>query len=167
MKSSLAWILFLVVLPLSLLAAPLACPPAQASLACQAAGLATVPVIDNAAEAPEAPVPHSPPYSPLTCFLGPLLAYALTSRLARSGRIKKSTHRYFWNIALLAVFGLSCSFGLLLACSLAYDWHLPGDSYYWILTWHVNAGIFMFATGAVHLARRYHYFLKLPHGRHE
>ena len=68
--------------------------------------------------------------------------------------------------ALLLVFFISCGFGALLACSLAYDWNLPGDSFYWMRTWHVNAGIFMLVTGAVHFSRRFHFFLKPPHGRH-
>ena len=128
--------------------------------------LAMSPLWLMAAPADSVEIPASP-YSPLTWSLLPLLTYAVTSALARAGRIKRHTHRYFWNLALLAVFAITCCFGVILACSLAYDWNLPGNSFYWMRTWHVNAGIFMAAAGVLHLSRRFHFFLKPPpHGPH-
>ncbi len=110
-------------------------------------------------------VPASP-YSPLAWSLFPLLAYAISSVLSRTGKLSKSAHRYFWNVVLLAVFAISCGFGVVLACSCAYGWDL-GDAYYWMKAWHVNAGIGLLVVGVMHLSRRFHYFLKLPVHHHK
>lgn len=119
-------------------------------------------VADGVGE-PMVPDNDPAPYSPLAWSVLPMLAYALTSALSRAGKIKKQTHRYLWNVALLTVFAITCGFGMVLACDQAYDWNLSIHFYYWMKTWHVNAGIFMLATGVLHLSRRFHYFLKPPH----
>jgi hypothetical protein len=181
MKKALLLFISLALLPLWLIAQPSACPKNKEALTCKSAcgrcvdkdsdgvcdlnlAIAKSPgsgVATNETERPVISVAKPSPYSPLAWSLLPLLAYAFTSALSRSGRMKKPVHRYLWNAVLLVVFAISCCFGAILTCALAYDWHL-GSFYYWMLTWHVNAGIFMLTIGTVHTVRRFHYFLRLP-----
>lgn len=141
---------------------PLAEPPSPASSSSAGELAATVEVL---ATAPVEVQSESSPYSPLAWSLAPLLAYAVTSALSRSGRMKRQAHRYFWNVVLFAAFAVSCGLGTALACALAYDWH-PGQFYDWMLAWHVNAGIAMLVLGAVHMGSRFRYFLRSPlHGK--
>lgn len=184
-KKALSAFISLALLPLWLMAEPAACPDGKDTLTgkktCdrfidqdddgqggrnQPLPLAAPLIAAVAGDTGEPVVPDtqsSSPYSPLTWSALPLLVYALTSVLSRTNRIRKQTHRYLWNLVLMTVFAISSCFGLVLTCSLAYDWH-GFDNYYDLMrTWHVNAGVFMLVIGTMHLARRFHYFLKLPH----
>jgi hypothetical protein len=182
MKKALLLFVSLMLLPLWLTAQPSACPKGKEALTCKSpcgrcvdkdcdgtcdlnlavAGSRGSEAATSGTAGPANSVAMPSPYSPLAWSLLPLLAYALTSALSRSGRMRKQSHRYLWNAVLLVAFAISCCFGAILTCSLAYDWHL-GEFYHWMLAWHVNAGIFMLAIGTVHTVRRFHYFLRLPH----
>lgn len=181
MKKALLLFVSLVLLPLWLTAQPSACPKHKEASTCKSPcghcvdkdcdgtcdlNLAVTETpgsksTTNGTARPVNEVAMPSPYSPLGWSLSPLLAYAFTSTLSRSGRMKKQAHRYLWNAVLLAVFAISCCFGAILTCSLAYDWHL-GKFYHWMLAWHVNAGIFMLTIGTIHTVRRFDYFLRLP-----
>lgn len=98
------------------------------------------------------------PYFLIPISLAITLYYLLGSLMVQAGIIPFSTHRKFWNFALLFVF-LGCALlGILLAININYKlgWGLVND----ILQWHVQLGIAMSMVAFIHTLWHRGYFSK-------
>lgn len=90
-----------------------------------------------------------------------LLAYFLTLMLVRAGRMKKLTHRKFWNTILLITFLVSCILGFLLVVQLNYQFEFLKPLYLSSLKLHVEFGIAMTLVAIIHIFWHIKYFKKL------
>ena len=85
-----------------------------------------------------------------------LLAYAATYVLSRKGVISVTTHRKLWNILLLATFLIVGILGLLLVIRINYGWAILQN--FFMLYWHVEAGIAMVVISIFHVAWHWRYY---------
>jgi hypothetical protein len=83
-------------------------------------------------------------------------AYALTYGLARKGNITLVTHRRIWNVFLLLSFVFVGSLGLLLVIRINYG--LAPLQHFFVLFWHVEAGIAMAVISIFHVLWHWRYY---------
>ncbi|MFA5532465.1 MAG: hypothetical protein WDA13_02625 [Candidatus Shapirobacteria bacterium] len=88
-----------------------------------------------------------------------ILSYLFSFYLAKTKKIKNTTHCHFWNIILLISFLISGILGLILAFSIdqkvSIGWYLP------FLRLHVEFGIVMALVSIFHILWHLPYFICL------
>jgi len=101
------------------------------------------------------------PY-PVFTIMGILFGlYFVTFILAKTGKIKKVTHRKIWNIALAATCLVSCLLGVVLALFINYGYR---PTYYIdFLHWHVYVGIAMTIIAIFHFLWHWGYYKAIFH----
>ncbi len=85
-----------------------------------------------------------------------ILAYAATYALSKKGMISVTAHRRLWNAALLAAFAIVGVLGVLLVIRIDYGFAVLQN--FFMLYWHVEAGIAMVVISAFHVAWHWRYY---------
>jgi spermidine synthase len=88
-----------------------------------------------------------------------IILYFLSLFFCRAGYFSLQVQRKIWNLLLAAFFISSAATGLFLALQINYKWNIPVIKS--ILKWHVESGIGLAFTGAIHFILHLSYFRKI------